>query len=145
MLKLSKKADYGLIALKHLAVHNGEGSSSAGDIAGIYGISTPLMAKVLQKLARGGLVAARHGSSGGYTLARHPSKITALDVINAIDGPLFITSCVTTHGNCDISTTCSIRQPLRLVNESILEVLGKVTISQMTDEAPASEVVELRV
>lgn len=145
MLKLSKKADYGLIALKHLAVHNGEGSSSAGDIAEIYGISTPLMAKVLQKLARGGLVAARHGSSGGYTLARHPSKITALDVINAIDGPLFITSCVTTHGNCDISMTCSIRQPLRLVNESILKVLGKVTISQMTDEAPASEVVELRV
>jgi len=145
MLKLSKKADYGLIALKHLATRSGKVSSSAADIAEIYGISAPLMAKVLQKLAKHGLVAARHGSSGGYTLARHPSLITALDVIRAIDGPLFITSCVTSHGECDLSTTCSIREPLRRVNDSILDVLGKVTISQMTDEAPTSEVVELRV
>jgi FeS assembly SUF system regulator len=145
MMKLSKKADYGLIALKHLAIHNGHGSSSASDIAEVYRMSTPLMAKVLQKLAKGGLVAARHGSSGGYTLARHPSEITALDVIKAIDGPLFITSCVTSHGECDVSTTCSIREPLRRVNDSILGVLEKVTISQMADEAPLSELVELGV
>jgi len=145
MLKLSKKADYGLIALKYLALHNGGASSSASDIAEIYGISAPLLAKVLQKLAKHGLVAARHGSSGGYTLARHPSLITALDAIRAIDGPLFITSCVTAHGECDLSTTCSVREPLRRVNDSILEVLGKVTISQMSDDAPMSEVVELRV
>jgi Rrf2 family protein len=103
------------------------------------------MAKVLQKLAKGGLVAARHGSSGGYTLARSASRISALDVIRAIDGPLFITSCVTSHGECDVHTTCSIREPLRRVNDSILDVLAKVTISQMTDESPMSEVVELRV
>ena len=145
MMKLSKKADYGLIALKHLAMNHGECSCSAGDIAEAYKVSAPLMAKVLQKLARGGLVAARHGSSGGYTLARAASRISALDVIRAIDGPLFITSCVTSHGECDVHTTCSIREPLRRVNDSILEVLAKVTISQMTDEAPMSEVVELRV
>ncbi|MGH9698854.1 MAG: SUF system Fe-S cluster assembly regulator [Candidatus Acidiferrales bacterium] len=145
MMKLSKKADYGLIALKHLAMHDGHGSSSAADIAEVYRMSTPLMAKVLQKLAKGGLVAARHGSSGGYTLARHPSEITALDVIRAIDGPLFITSCVTSRGQCDVTTTCSIREPLRRVNDSILGVLEKVTISQMTDEAPLSELVELGV
>jgi Rrf2 family protein len=145
MMKLSKKADYGLIALKHLAMHNGHEANSAGDIAEIYKLSTPLLAKVLQKLAKSGLVAARHGSSGGYTLARHPSSISALDVIRAIDGPLFITSCVTSHGQCDVSTTCSIREPLRRVNDSILEVLGKVTISQMTDDAPLSELVALEV
>jgi Rrf2 family protein len=108
-------------------------------------MSTPLMAKVLQKLAKAGLVDARHGSSGGYTLARDASAISALDVIRAIDGPLFITSCITSRGACGVTTTCSIREPLRRVNDSILEVLGKVTISQMTDEAPMSEVVELRV
>jgi len=145
MMKLSKKADYGLIALKHLALHNGECSCSAADIAEAYKVPAPLMAKVLQKLAKGGLVAARHGSSGGYTLARAASRITALDVIRAIDGPLFITSCVTSHGECDVRTTCSIREPLRRVNDSILEVLARVTISQMTDESPMSEVVELRV
>jgi Rrf2 family protein len=145
MMKLSKKADYGLIALKHLAMHGRQESCSAGDIADIYKMSTPLMAKVLQKLAKSGLVAARHGSSGGYTLARDASEITALDVIRAIEGPLFITSCVTSRGACDVSMTCSIREPLKRVNDSILEVLGKVTISQMTDEIHSSEMVELRV
>jgi Rrf2 family protein len=145
VFKLSKKADYGLIALKHLATHCDHGASSATDIAEEYKISTPLMAKVLQKLARSGLVVARHGSNGGYTLARHPSTITALEVIRAIDGPLSITSCVTHRGECEQTPTCTVREPLRRVNDRILEVLDRVTISQMADDAPASSVVELRV
>jgi FeS assembly SUF system regulator len=144
MMKLSKKIDYGFIALKHLVTHRGS-SFSASDIAEGYRMSVPLMAKVLQKLAKGGLVAAKHGSSGGYTLARNPSTITALDVIRVIDGPLFITSCVTSHGECDVHTTCSIREPLRRVNDSIIDVLNKVTLAQISDESPLAEVVELRV
>lgn len=143
MLKLSKKADYGLIALKHLASNQAQGALSAGDIAEVYGISGPLMAKVLQKLARSGLVVARHGSGGGYTLARDPSSITALEAINAIDGPVFITSCVTSHGECEHTLICTVRSPLRRVNESIVRVLSAVTISQMTEQADGSSVIEL--
>jgi Rrf2 family protein len=102
------------------------------------------MAKVLQKLARQGLVAAKHGSSGGYQLAKEPSKISALDVISAIDGPVLITSCVTSHGACDATEKCSVREPLRRVNESILNVLGTVTISQMSEEVQEHVLVELR-
>ena len=104
MLKLSKKADYGLIAVKHLAVHGAEGSCSASEIAVACGISGPLMAKVLQKLAKSGLVVSRHGSGGGYQLARGPKEISAFEVIDAIDGPLTITSCVTNHGECEQAT-----------------------------------------
>ena len=144
MLKLSKKADYGLIALKHLAMQNGQEACSAADIAEMYDIPTPLMAKVLQKLAKRGLVAARHGSGGGYKLAKDPASITALEVINAIDGPLFITSCVTSHGECHQTRKCTVREPLRRVNASILQVLNTVTIAQMTDDPYDSAVVELR-
>ena len=57
MLKLTKKADYGLIALRHLAVgSNGRRSASAKDIADAYRIPLPLLSKVLQKLARAGLL-----------------------------------------------------------------------------------------
>ncbi len=144
MLKLSKKADYGLIAVKHLGMRVGDGACSASDIAEAYGISTPLMAKILQKLAKSGLVTARHGSSGGYQLARHPSTMTALEVINAIDGPLFITSCITSHGECYQTPTCTVREPLRRVNESILQVLNTVTISQMSEEPPEASLVPLQ-
>ena len=143
MFKLSKKADYGLIAVKHLAMHRKEHACSANEIADEYGISSTLMAKVLQKLARRGMVAAKHGSSGGYQLAKEPSQISALDVITAIDGPVLITSCVTSHGNCDATDKCSVREPLRRVNESILSVLGAVTISQMSEDSQERPLVEL--
>jgi len=145
MLKLSKKADYALIAVRHLATHRSQPSTSASDIAQAYGISAPLLAKVLQRLARHGLLTARHGSSGGYQLARHPNDISALDVINAVDGPVMITSCVTSHGNCDQSLTCTVREPLRRVNESIARVLRSVTISQMSEDSPDAELVGLSV
>ena len=98
---------------------------------------------MLQRLARHELVTARHGSSGGYQLARHPKDISALEVISAVDGPLMITSCVTSHGVCGQSNTCTVREPLRQVNESILQVLRAVTISQMTEESPEAELVGL--
>ena len=143
MLKLSKKADYGLIAIRHLAAHAIGGACSASEISDACGISGPLMAKVLQKLARAGLVVSRHGSGGGYQLARDPKLITAFEVIDAIDGPLVITSCVTTHGECGQATTCTVREPLRRVNNSILAILKGFTISQMSDDSSEHALVDL--
>src|SRR6202011_766564 len=143
MFKLSKKADYALIAVKHLATHRGHHACSATEIAEEYGISSTLMAKVLQKLARHGVVTAKHGSSGCYQLAKEPGQISALDVISAIDGPVLITSCVTNHGNCDATDRCSVREPLRRVNESILHVLSAVTISQMSEDPQEPALVAL--
>jgi Rrf2 family protein len=144
MFKLSKKADYGLIAMKHLANHRQEHACSANEIAEEYGISATLMAKVLQKLAKQGLVAAKHGSTGGYQLARRPEKISALEVLTAIDGPVLITSCVTSHGNCDATERCSVKEPLQRVNESILNVLNTVTIAHLSEEKQESALVELK-
>ena len=144
MFKLSKKADYGLIALKHLANHRQEHACSANEIAEEYGISATLMAKVLQKLAKQGLVAAKHGSTGGYQLARQPDKISALEVLTAIDGPVLITSCVTSHGNCDASERCSVKEPLQRVNESILNVLSMVTIAHLSEEKQETSLVGLK-
>lgn len=136
MFKLSKKADYGLIAVKHLAMHRrADHACSANEVADEYGISTTLMAKVLQRLAKEGVVVAKHGSTGGYQLGKDPSQISALDVISAIDGPVLITSCVTNHGNCEATERCSVREPLRKVNESILGVLSTVTIAQMSEDS----------
>src|SRR5437879_12418541 len=100
MFKLSKKADYGLIAVKHLAMHRQQHACSANEIAEEYGISATLMGKVLQKLAHHSLVAAKHGSSGGYQLAKEPGQISALDVSSAIEGPVLMTSWFAIRGHC---------------------------------------------
>jgi Rrf2 family protein len=131
MLKLTKKADYGLIALKHLAVSGRGGTASAKEIADTYGIPLPLLAKILQKLTKSGLLVSLAGSSGGYKLARKPEKISALEVIHAIDGPIILTTCFTAHGRCDQSEKCTVREPLRKVHEAIIQLLDRITISEL--------------
>src|SRR5271169_4380952 len=129
MLKLTKKADYALMAMKHLADHAHEGtrSASAKDVADSFGIPQEALAKILQRLVKAGLLHSQHGTNGGYTLARDPGKISAFEVIRAIDGPLFITSCVTVRGECDQSERCNIREPLRRVSDGIEELLRGIT------------------
>jgi Rrf2 family protein len=134
MLKLTKKADYGLMAMRHLAEHAHEGARSAKDVADAYGIPQEALAKILQRLVKAGLLRSQHGTNGGYTLARDAGAISAFEVIRAIDGPLFITSCVTVRGECDQVERCNVREPLRRVNHSIEEVLKSITISEMKEE-----------
>jgi Rrf2 family protein len=95
MLRLSKKTDYALMAMKHLATHRDRGSSSAREIAEHYDIPIELLAKVLQRLVRGGLLVSQQGTRGGYQLARIPGQISVADVIQAIDGPVAVTACTT--------------------------------------------------
>ena len=113
MLKLTKKADYALMAMKHFAENAQRGALSAKDVADSYGIPPEALAKILQRLAKAGLLHSQHGIKGGYTLARPAHAISAFEVIQAIDGPLFITSCVTVRGECDQTDRCTIREPLR--------------------------------
>jgi len=140
LLKLTKKADYALMAMKHLAERSSLGSLSAKDVADAYGIPPEALAKILQKLVKAGLLNSQHGTNGGYTLARPAHTISAFEVIQAIDGPLFITSCITVRGECDQSDRCNIREPLRKVNESIEAVLKRIKISHMREEPEQLEV-----
>ncbi len=141
MLKLTKKADYGLIALRHLAVSAHGASSSAKEIADTYHMPLPLLSKVLQRMARSGFLRSEHGANGGYRLARDPRTISALDVIKAIDGPIILTSCFTEHGECGQSQRCTVREPLRKVHESILRLLASITVFDMTEDDEAPEAV----
>ena len=145
MLRLTKKADYGLMALKYLAEQTaahanptGTLAFSAKDIAEAYHIPPQLLAKILQTLAKSGLLVSHAGTNGGYALARPAAEITAFEVIRAIDGPLFITSCITIHGTCDLAGHCTIKEPLRKVNDSIKDLLSAIRISDLA-EAPDPE------
>ena len=143
MLRLGKKADYGLIALRHLASQRPRAACSAKEIARTYGMPTELVAKILQRLAKNGLLVSQHGTNGGYVLAKDPSQITAFEVIRAIEGPLFIMSCVTDRRECGQITRCTVREPLRKVNDAIVKALNEVTVSSLRGEVPG--LVQLRI
>lgn len=133
MLRLTKKADYGLMALKYLAEHASDPSISARDIAEAYHIPPQLLAKVLQRLAKVGILRSHAGMSGGYSLIRHPREISAFEVIHAIDGPLFITSCGPSHSGCDLTDSCTIKEPLARVNDSISSLLRSISVADLAE------------
>lgn len=137
MLRLSKKADYALIAMKHLAVRGDRGSSNAREIAELYGIPVELMAKVLQRLVRRGLLASHQGTRGGYQLARASGQISVADVIQAIDGPVTVTACSTDDGQCEQFAKCNVRDPLWRVRERIASALAECTIAELAADPPA--------
>jgi Rrf2 family protein len=141
LLKLTKKADYGLIALRHLASLPGA-TASTKDIADAYHLPVPLLAKVLQMLTKAKILVSVAGTHGGYKLARDPRHISALEVVRAIDGPVILTHCFTEHGVCDQSDKCTVREPLRRVHEAILELLNNFTITDLA-ESPSVVLTQL--
>jgi Rrf2 family protein len=146
MLRLSKKADYALMAMKHLALRGDRGSSNAREIAEQYDIPIELLAKVLQRLVRNGLLASHQGTRGGYQLARVPSRISVADVIQAIDGPVTVTACSTEEATCEQYAKCNVRDPLWRVRSRILAALDECTIAELASDPPpaASHAVVMR-
>jgi Rrf2 family protein len=136
MLRLSKKADYALIAMKHLATRSDAASASAREIAEQYDIPIELMAKVLQRLARRGLLVSHQGTRGGYRLGRAPSAISVADIIQAIDGPLTVTACSTEAENCDQYGKCSVRDPLWRIKDRILLALATCSLQEVATDTP---------
>ena len=134
MLRLSKKADYALMAMKHLAIKSS--STSAREIAEQYDIPIELMAKVLQRLVRTGLLVSTQGTRGGYTLSRPSAAISVADVIEAIDGPFTVTACSTEKNSCEQYGKCSIRDPLWRIKDRILTALSTCSLAEITTETP---------
>jgi DNA-binding IscR family transcriptional regulator len=123
MLRLSKKADYALIAMKHLARLPGDAAStSAREIAEQYDIPLELMVST-------------QGTRGGYTLQRASNSITVADVIQAIDGPFTVTACSSDDHDCEQFQKCSIRDPLWRLRERIVEALGTVSVAELASDA----------
>ena len=143
MLRLSKKSDYALMAMKHLATRCDAASASAREIAEQYDIPVELMAKVLQRLARRGLLTSHQGTRGGYRLSKAASAISVADIIQAIDGPLTVTACSSEAENCGQFAKCSVRDPLWRIKDRILSALATCSLQEVATEPVEEPVMAL--
>jgi Rrf2 family protein len=131
MLRLSKKADYGLLAMRHLAANAPRGAVSARELAETYAIPPELLAKVLQKLVRARLLDSHQGIRGGYGLARSAGAVSVMEVIQAIDGPLTVTACSEDDQTCDQYAKCGIRDPLWRIKDRIISALAATSVADL--------------
>ncbi|HEV8672491.1 MAG TPA: Rrf2 family transcriptional regulator [Methylomirabilota bacterium] len=130
MLRFTKKADYGLMAVHYIAFHQHDGVANAKRIAEDLGIPGELLAKILQRLAKRKLIRSLNGPKGGYILAREPRKIMVGEVLRAIEGPLGIVHCYQDLG-CPQLDRCNIRRPIWMIQVSIEQLLNTLSLEEM--------------
>jgi Rrf2 family protein len=133
MLQLSKKVEYGLIALRHMAMNPYGQVFTAKEIAAKYDISYELLAKILQKLTKSGVVVSTQGMHGGYSLAKRPSEVQVSRIISVIEEEKpTIAECYAEGGeDCSIFDACTIRKPLEKVQHNLNLLLEKTTLEQI--------------
>lgn len=139
MLALTKKTDYALIAVSHMALA-GDRVSSAREMANLYQLSLSLLMNVLKVLTRKGLIRSTRGSKGGYVLAHEAKNITMHRLIVAVEGPLRLARCNARgrghDDDCDLVETCPIRSPVRKVQQKLEEFLDSTTLAEIAMERP---------
>jgi Rrf2 family protein len=134
MFQLSKKVEYALIAMRHMAIAGNGTIVTTKEIADRYQLPYDLLAKVMQILARKGFIASYQGVHGGYIFRDDPRTVKVSAVINAIEGrdSLTIVQCESdASGECSIQTTCTIKTPLVKLQTSINAVLSEMSILEM--------------
>lgn len=144
MLGLTKKTEYALVALSHLA-RDSECRTSAREIADRYHVPLPLLMNVMKQLQQRQLVKSMRGSRGGYCLAVAAEQITLDDVVVAMEGVVSLTQCTAddggaTKGRCDRAAGCPMRSPVKTVNDRFREFLRSVTLSDMAKQASTEAV-----
>ena len=130
MLRVTKLTDYATVVLTVLASEPATVLSAAG-LAERAGLEIPTVAKVLKPLAQAGLVEGFRGAAGGYRLARDPARITLVDIVEAMEGPLGMTECSLHAGNCGIESSCGVRANWRRINDVVADALRSVTLADM--------------
>lgn len=130
MLRFTKKADYGLMAIHYIAAQTDEEAVSAKRIAEEFKIPPELLAKILQRLAKRKLIVSHNGPKGGYLLGRDPNQITVGQVIRALEGPVEIVGCVTAD-DCPQYVRCNLRRPVEKIQASISHLLDTMTLAEL--------------
>ncbi len=140
MIKLSKLTDYGFVVLNRFAADGHDVVRNAPELAEETGLPLPTVSKLLKTLTRGGLLTARRGAKGGYSLARPAPEITAIDVIGVLEGPVALTEC-SGHGSddCSIEHQCRVRSHWVLISEAVRQALDRISLADMAGAPEVSE------
>jgi len=150
MLKLSKKVEYGIIALMDLAGTKDTYPVTSKSVAEHYRIPHELLGKVMQSLAKSGLLISIQGVKGGYILGKSPEKISLKQVIEILEGPISIISCghqAVDDCNCIQLPNCSIKSPMEIIQNELDVYFSKISLKDLKSKyyGHLSEPVQLTV
>ena len=131
MLKITRKVEYALIALRHMQLKESKELTSTKEIATRYGVPQQLLAKTLQHMARDGILEAVQGSAGGYRVATNLDKISMKDFFEKLEGPLGMMDCYF-DSDCIQIGSCNIRVPIQRINDNMRNLFSQMSVQEVT-------------
>ena len=133
-MRLTSFADYAVVMLAAAARHPPGARLSAGELAGETGVPLPTAQKLMGRLASAGLLVSARGTGGGFALARGAERISLADIIEAVEGPIAMTSCVEGAANdCALEGSCAVRPHMGVVNLAIRGALQSVSLASLSE------------
>lgn len=134
MLKLTRRCEYGIMAMKYIASNQKPALCSARSIAEYFNIPPEILAKILQKLAKRGLITSHKGKNGGYDLSKIPQDISVGDIIIAIEDCIDIVDCATEKGySCDQYGVCDIQNPMIKIQKDLNNYFHGIMLSELDE------------
>lgn len=141
-MRLSSLADYAVVMMAAAARRCGGASRlNATALADETGLPLPTVQKLVSRLSAAGLIESARGSGGGFRLARPPAAISLADIVEAIEGPIALTSCVEEgRHDCSVEGACRVRPHWNAVNGAVKGALAGISLASLTGRAavPAS-------
>ena len=136
-MQITKQADYAMRAVIYLARLPQDQKAPTSIIAEQQNIPPSFLAKIVSQLSIAGLIHTARGARGGVALAKPPSEISVLDIIEAIDGSVNLNECTVNPHTCVFSDECPMRLFWVETREELLEKLSGITFGQFAEYSPA--------
>jgi Rrf2 family protein len=131
-MQITRAAEYGVLGLTALARRPLGEVVMIETLCAEEDIPNSFLGKILQSLSKAGIVKSARGSGGGFSLARNPSEVTALEIIEAIEGPISLQRCLDDDLGCEHSGGCALCSLLTEAQERVKEVFGRTTLADLT-------------
>ncbi len=145
MFKINRKVEYALISLKHMSHKEPGQLTSAKEICDVYKTPFDPTARVLQLMTQQGIIKAEHGVHGGYQITKDLMKVTFVDLVNIITGPIKIANCFhQKHSFCDITAGCNLISPMLNLNDKMQHLFETITIKELLESKNSSAERQIR-
>ena len=133
-MRLSSMADYAVLTMAAAARHCGRSRVNSAQLAAETGLPLPTVQKLVSRLSAAGLLASVRGAGGGLKLSRPAAAITLADIVEAVEGPIEMTSCVDAERHqCALESACQVRPHMGVVNVAVRGALQGVSLSSLAE------------
>ena len=138
-MQITQKKQYALRAVFELARHAASEPLKTAQIAEAQAIPVRFLEIILNHLKRAGLVNAKRGIYGGYTLEHPPGEIRVSDVFQALDGDTDPAACVSCQHQCScpFNGECAFLPLWTEIQDSLAAIYNRTTIQDLLDNHSA--------